>query len=206
MKKNILILAVFLIVLLTLRALFFQAVPTVESNKPKTVQKEPLKIIGGKSNADDGEKVHKNAEVDGKGHPEAQKLKANVVKINLRDLQENLEEDKSEFSKTYKLLTELELTKKGSVFKIELDKSTDEAMSLVFVGGKGDGESGVSEVLINGEVSSSNKNSLEDSYYEDDWKKLSLSGKKFKSVTFYGKALQGTSTIKVYLQHQGEME
>lgn len=129
-----------------------------------------------------------------------------VININPRDIEENQEQDKSDFSKTYKLVAELALTKEGKNFEILMDHPIDKMTSVVLIGGAGEGESKVSKVLLNGEKVPKKMGSLDDTYFENDWKKLDMFGNKFKSMTFFGASLGEPTTIKLYLQYQGEIK
>lgn len=129
-----------------------------------------------------------------------------VININPRDIEENQEKDKSDFSKTYKLVAEVRLTNEGKHFEIQMDRPIEKMTSVVLIGGSGDGESQVSKVSLNGEVVPKKSGTLEDKYFEDDWKKLDMFGTEFKSIKFFGASLGEPTTIKLYLQYQGEIK
>ena len=113
-------------------------------------------------------------------------------------------ENGASFAKTYKLLTEvrLPLGEKKS-FKIKMEKPLNEVFSIVLVGGEGDGEAQIQKPSINSE---SAQESLEDTYFENDWKKIDMHGNTFNEMTFIGKSLTEKTSIKVYIQNYKDEE
>lgn len=130
-------------------------------------------------------------------------LETEEIFISIRDLEEASE---SGFQKTYKLLAEVSLNNKSQKFKITLGEALDEVYSIVFVGGEGDGESEIKGLLLNETQSKALSESLEDNYFANDWKKFDQIDNKFKSLSFSGRSLDIESSIKVYVQYQGEEE
>lgn len=128
---------------------------------------------------------------------------AEEIFVSVRDLENSSEQG---FKKTYKLLAEVSLSDETQDFKIILDEPLDEVYSIVLVGGEGDGESEVKNLSLNEKASKSLSQALEDRYFENDWKKFDQIDNKFKTLGFSGRSLGIESSIKVYVQYQGEEE
>jgi len=124
------------------------------------------------------------------------------ISLSKNDIRENRDDSKSAFSKSYKLLAEVELTKAEQEVRLKLDEPIENVISLVFVGGHGEVKHQVSKVSVNGKTNRPEFNSLEGVYFEDDWQKLDLKGNNFRSMSFKGSALQEEGKLKVYIQYQ----
>jgi hypothetical protein len=163
------------------------------NDKDKLVHDNPLKKTEDFEQSD--------TKLDLKGS-ENLKIETEEVFITTRELKSTNEQG---FSKSYKLLAEVPLDKTGKNVRLILDKPIEEVYSLVFIGGVGEGESEIKGLLLNGESSSEASKSLEDRYFENDWKKFDQIDNKFKSVSFYG-SIDVETSVKIYIQYQGEEE
>lgn len=139
-------------------------------------------------------------EVDVKG-VEVLDPEVEEVFISVRDLESSKEQG---FSKSYKLLSEVFLDKAGKNVKLTLDKPIEEVYSIVIIGGTGEGESEIKGLFVNGKASSEASKSLEDRYFENDWKKFDQIDNKFKSISFHGRSIDDEASVKIYIQYQGE--
>ena len=164
------------------------------NDKDKLVHDNPLKKTEDFEQSD--------TKLDLKGS-ENLKIETEEVFITTRELKSTNEQG---FSKSYKLLAEVPLDKTGKNVRLILDKPIEEVYSLVFIGGVGEGESEIKGLLLNGESSSEASKSLEDRYFENDWKKFDQIDNKFKSVSFYGRSIDVETSVKIYIQYQGEEE
>jgi len=138
--------------------------------------------------------------------PDDKDVEALEIVVNKNDLREHQDSAKSVFSKSYKLLAEVELSAQKQMVNVNLDEPINNVISVVFVGGQGEVKHQISKVGVNGNFLPKEKSALNGIYFQDDWQKLDLHGNKFTSLNFLGSALAEPGKIKIYLQYQNQGE